>query len=68
MSEVQEAFDNHRQAQKIREAIAYLKAMTMPADDSMAVWADEEVMDAAGKYADYLESRAYHDEVQEPPQ
>lgn len=56
---VEEAFEDHRQAQRIREAIAYLNAMTLAEGDEMAQWADGEVMDAAGKYADYLESRAY---------
>lgn len=59
---IEQAFADHRQAQRIREAIAYLKVGTNVAADSMAQWADDEVMDAAEKYAAYLEMRAYKGE------
>lgn len=56
---VEEAFADHRKAQLIRKAIAYVKAWTRIGDDQEMQWAAGEVLDAAEKYANYLEMRAY---------
>ncbi len=58
---VQGAFDDHIKAQAIREAVAYVKAMSDLHGDQMMEWADEEVRNAALKYADVLEARAIGD-------
>ena len=47
---------DHEEAQRIRIAIAYMKFWTDAGeDDQMRRWADEEVRDAAERYADHLE-------------
>ena len=56
---------DHEEAQRIRIAISYAKYWADVGDDRMRQWADKEVLDAAGKYADYLESQAYHGLVPE---
>jgi hypothetical protein len=67
MSGIEQAFQDHRQAQLIREAIAYVKVWTRVGDDEELQWADGEVMDAAEKYAAYLEQRAYRGSASEEP-
>jgi hypothetical protein len=63
---VEQAFDDHRQAQLIREALAYLRVWTRLGDDEELQWADGEVMDAAEKWATHLEQRAYKGEEVSP--